>query len=289
MPSDGKTKWSPQWEAVAGVEDLITLALAEDVGPGDVTTDVLVDPTATGTGKILAKEPLVAAGLPIAHRVFLRLDPDAEFCAHHQDGAMVEAGTVLATVSGNMRALLTAERTALNFLQRLSGVATCARHWAARAESLRIQVRDTRKTTPGFRVLEKYAVRVGGGKNHRMGLFDGVLIKDNHIAACGSIAKAVAKAREGLHHLLRVEVEAKTLSQVEEALSAGADVIMLDNMDDAMVAEAMEKISGRALVEVSGQVTPDRLAALSRLGVDFVSVGALTHSASAVDISMDIR
>ncbi|MBU2489359.1 MAG: carboxylating nicotinate-nucleotide diphosphorylase [Proteobacteria bacterium] len=298
MPRDDRKKsrqdplvraWAPQWNALSGVAALVELALAEDVGTGDMTTDALVDDDAMGRAVILAKETLVVAGLEVAETVFSLLDMEVEFLPACEDGDSLAPGAVLAEVEGRMRALLTGERTALNFLQRLSGVATQTRRFASQAGNLGVRVTDTRKTTPGWRVLEKYAVRVGGASNHRMGLFDGVLIKDNHIAACGGIAQAVEKARQNLHHLTRVEVETGTLDQVAEALDAGVDVIMLDNMDDETIAEAVQVISGRALVEVSGNVTGERLPTLALLGVDIVSAGALTHSARAMDISMRIR
>jgi len=288
-PGPPARAWEPQWNALSGVASLVDLALSEDVGTGDMTTDALVDPEAMGLALIKAKEPLVVAGLAVAETVFSLLDPEAEFVPGCEDGDSLAPGAVLAEVTARMRALLTGERTALNFLQRLSGVATQARRFSSRAGNLGIRVTDTRKTTPGWRALEKYAVRVGGAANHRMGLFDGILIKDNHIVAAGGIAAAVEMARQNLHHLARVEVEAATLDHVAEALSAGADVIMLDNMDDETVAEAVQRIAGKALVEVSGNVTEERIPTLALLGVDIVSVGALTHSARAVDISMRVK
>jgi nicotinate-nucleotide pyrophosphorylase (carboxylating) len=221
--------------------------------------------------------------------VFRVLDPTVVFTPLRGDGDQLDDGDTICRVSGRMRTLLTGERTALNFLQRLSGVATHVRRHVEILSGRPVRLVDTRKTTPGWRVLEKYAVRVGGASNHRMNLSDGVLIKDNHIAACGGIAPAVQRAREACGHLQRIEVEAADMRQVREALQSGADIIMLDNMDLDGIREAVDLIAGRALVEVSGGVTRDRLPALAATGVDIISCGALTHSAVAVDISMSIK
>jgi nicotinate-nucleotide pyrophosphorylase (carboxylating) len=273
----------------AAIHRLIDLALEEDIGSGDITTNCLVAPEARAEAIIVAKEPLVVAGLAVARCVFERLDPGSALRTDAADGDAVAPGTVVATINGRLAALLTAERTALNFLQRLSGIATHVRNYLQLIPTGAVRLVDTRKTTPGWRVLEKYAVRVGGAANHRMGLFDGVLIKDNHIAACGGITAAVARIRARASHLTRIEVEAATLEEVHEALAAGADVIMLDNMDLAAVEKATAAIDGRALVEVSGGVNADNLQQLVAAGVDLISVGALTHAARAVDLSMSIR
>jgi nicotinate-nucleotide pyrophosphorylase (carboxylating) len=270
------------------IAKLIDLALAEDIGPADVTTANLVAPEARGSGQIVAKEPLVLAGLAVARKVFERLDPDIAWRPHHTDGDAVEAGAAVLTVSGRLQALLTGERVALNFLQRLSGIATQVRAYTAKIPGEGARLVDTRKTTPGWRVLEKYAVRVGGAGNHRMGLYDGVLIKDNHIAACGGIAAAVARIRGRISHLMKIEVEVSTLAEVREALAVGVEVIMLDNMEIGQIREAVALIDGEAVIEVSGNVTATRLARLARTGVDIISVGALTHSARCVDMSMRI-
>ena len=270
------------------IEKLIDLAFEEDIGPGDVTTENLVARASAGSGRIVAKQALVLAGLDVARMVFERLDPGIEWEPHHTDGDAIEAGSVVLTVSGKMWALLTGERVALNFLQRLSGIATLVRAYTAKIPANGARLVDTRKTTPGWRVLEKYAVRVGGARNHRMGLYDGVLIKDNHIAACGGIAPAVAQIRDRISHLMKIEVEAATLDDVREALAAGVEVIMLDNMDLPQIRKAVALIDGRAMIEVSGNVTDVRLARLARTGVDIISVGALTHSARCVDMSMRI-
>jgi nicotinate-nucleotide pyrophosphorylase (carboxylating) len=271
------------------IEHLIEIALKEDIGPGDITTDNLIDPNLTGKGSIIAKEPLVLAGLEIAERVFRRLDPDVLLRSEYRDGDTVEPGDIIADVEGSLRALLSGERTALNFLQRLSGIATFVRDHVKELEGKNSRLVDTRKTTPGWRVLEKYAVRVGGAHNHRMGLYDGVLIKDNHIAACGGIKKAVDRIRADVSHLSKIEVEVSTMKQVEEALEAGADVIMLDNMNVQQIKEAIAHIDGRAVVEVSGNVTKSFLKSLADTGADIISAGALTHSARCVDISMRVK
>ncbi|MFZ0131035.1 MAG: carboxylating nicotinate-nucleotide diphosphorylase [Desulfobacterales bacterium] len=273
---------------MSGIEKLIDLAFEEDIGSGDVTTENLVAPESMGSGQIVAKEPLVLAGLEVARLVFERLDPRITWQPHRADGETVAAGTAVLTVSGKLRALLTGERVALNFLQRLSGIATQVRAYLAEIPAGGARLVDTRKTTPGWRVLEKYAVRIGGAGNHRMGLYDGVLIKDNHIAACGGVAAAVERIRRLVSHLMKIEIEAATLEQVQEALAAGAEVIMLDNMDIDRIEAAVALINGKALIEVSGNVTAGRLARLAQTGVDFISVGALTHAARSVDLSMRI-
>lgn len=271
-------------------DPLIHLALAEDLGPGDVTTDALVPPNATGEAVIWAKERMVLAGMDVACRVFELLDPTVEIDPYFGDGDFIDAFSKVkvATVKGPLRSLLYGERTALNFLQRLSGIATWVRHHVEQLPQGKTRLVDTRKTTPGWRVLEKTAVRLGGGVNHRFGLFDGILIKDNHITACGSVGEAVQKARANAHHLLKIEVEVANLEQVKEALEEGADIIMLDNMGLETMTKALEIIDGRALVEVSGNVTRSRLAELAKIGVNIISMGALTHSAVAVDLSMKI-
>ncbi len=270
------------------LEQLIELALIEDIGPGDITTNALPKGELKGRGEIVAKEPLVIAGLEAARRVFARIDPTIEFSEKFADGEQVSAGRGVAVLTGDFRALLTGERIALNFIQRLSGIATHVRSYVSALAEKPVRLVDTRKTVPGWRALEKYAVRMGGAGNHRMGLYDGILIKDNHIAAFGGIARAVAKLRKEAPHLLKVEVEAATLEEVEEALSAGADVIMLDNMDEPLVRQAVALIRGRAVIEVSGQVGLGSLAQLADLGVDIISVGALIHGARFVDLSMRI-
>ncbi len=273
----------------AAVHRLIDLALEEDIGSGDITTHFLIAPGASSEGSIVAKEPLVVAGLALAKEVFQRLDPEVNFRPNASDGDKASKGDVVVHLEGSLAGLLTAERTALNFLQRLSGIATNVSAYMQLIGDRPVRLVDTRKTTPGWRVLEKYAVRVGGAANHRMGLFDAVLIKDNHIAGCGGIGPAVERIRARVSHLTKIEVETATLEEVQEALTAGADVIMLDNMDLDAIREATRLINKRVLVEISGGVTREGLQALAESGVDLISVGALTHSARSVDLSMKIK
>lgn len=269
-------------------EKLIRLALEEDIGSGDVTTDALIEPGRMARAVISAKESLVLAGLQIAQEVFTTLDPAVSFDTTCQDSDRVETGDEILTARGKLQALLLGERTALNFLQRLSGIATLTRKYVDRVAGSNVRLTDTRKTTPGWRRLEKYAVRAGGGYNHRLGLYDGILIKDNHIVACGGISEAVAMVRNSRPHLLRIEVEVSDLNQVKEALENSVDIIMLDNMDLNDIHKAVRIVGGRALVEVSGGVTFDTLPEIADTGVDIISIGALTHSARAVDISMRV-
>jgi nicotinate-nucleotide pyrophosphorylase (carboxylating) len=271
------------------IQQLIEIALNEDIGPGDITTDNLVDPEQKGSGEIIAKESLVIAGLDVARQVFEQLDSGVVCSPQFKDGDMVAAGETVMDVKGRLRALLTGERTALNFIQRLSGIATHVRSYVEALENKKVRLVDTRKTTPGWRMLEKYAVRVGGAFNHRMALYDAVLIKDNHIQVSGGIRNAVSLVRKQVSHLTKIEVEVSTPEEVKEALSADADVIMLDNMDPQQIKAAVKEIAGKAVVEVSGSVTKDKLSMLADTGVDIISSGALTHSAPSVDISMNIR
>ncbi len=270
------------------VDRLIELALEEDLGPGDVTTQALIPPDRKGAAQIRAKGHLLVAGLPVAHRVFRKLEAQVQFFPEAREGQEVSPGDVLAQVRGPLAAILTGERTALNFLMRLSGIATFTRKMISALSGFSTAIVDTRKTTPGWRALEKYAVRVGGGANHRFGLFDGVLIKNNHLTAVGSLTEAVRLARENTHHLLKIEVEVTSLVELEEALAAGADIIMLDNMDEAAMAQAVKLTAGRALLEASGSMTLDRLPQVATTGVNLISMGALTHSAPAVDIHLRI-
>jgi nicotinate-nucleotide pyrophosphorylase (carboxylating) len=267
---------------------LINMAFAEDLGPGDITSDNLIGPEVQGVGCIVAKEPMTVAGLDIAQRVFETLDADIIWHPQVQDGDQVREGHSVVTVNGRLRTLLKGERTALNFLQRLSGIATQTRTYVTALGETKAKLVDTRKTTPGWRMLEKYAVRMGGAFNHRTGLYDGVLIKDNHIAVCGGIEEAVRRVRRQISHLVKIEVEVSDMNEVKSALSAGADVIMLDNMDIFQIREAVTYIDHQAVVEVSGNVTLDTLPALADTGVDIISSGALTHSARSMDLSMRI-
>jgi len=277
------------------VDALIDLALAEDLDTaGDVTTLSVVPEAAQCRAILLCKEPDMAlCGLPVAERVFHRVEPALKFSCRKREGEICQRGDVLAEISGPARGVLTAERTALNFIQRLSGVATAARRAADAVAGSRTTVLDTRKTTPGFRNLEKYAVAVGGAENHRIGLYDRVMIKDNHreMAAMegdGAIPRAVERARRA-YPQLEIEVEADTLDEVRAALAAGAEHIMLDNMDDATMREAVGIVAGRAKLEASGGITLERLRRIADIGVDFVSIGALTHSVKSADISLDIE
>ena len=275
----------PETELAAAIDQLVTLALAEDVGDGDVTGARVVPLDLVFTGVIAAREPMVVAGLPFAESVFHRVVPDVRFEARVKDGDRVTPGTVLARLEGQARGLLTAERTALNLLQHLSGIATLTRRYAdAIAESEAILL-DTRKTIPGLRRLAKYATKLGGAQNHRMGLYDGVLIKDNHIAVCGGVTEAVRRAKAAT--TLPVEVECDRLDQVADALAAGADILLLDNMTTAQLREAVALIAGKAKTEASGGVTLETIAGIAATGVDYISVGRLTQSAPAIDIGLD--
>ncbi|HSN13182.1 MAG TPA: carboxylating nicotinate-nucleotide diphosphorylase [Anaeromyxobacteraceae bacterium] len=275
-------------QLAANVERLIDLALEEDLLLGDVTSEATLSPTAAGEGTFLAKDELVLAGTAVATRVFERLGAECRFS--REDGARVIRGEVVGTAIGPVRALLAAERTALNFLQRLSGVATATRRAvdALAAGGGGTRLLDTRKTTPGWRMIEKAAVRAGGGKNHRFSLGDGILIKDNHVAACGGVAEAVRRARASAGAMLKIEVEVVDLPGLDAAIAAGADIVLLDNMDDGAVAAAVKRAAGRVLLEASGNMTHERLPRIAATGVDFVSMGAVTHSARAVDLSFEL-
>jgi nicotinate-nucleotide pyrophosphorylase (carboxylating) len=270
------------------VDRILENALDEDIGPGDLTTSAIVDPEITGKARLLAKEEMVLAGMEIFSRVFSLLDPGIEVVSKFRDGDAVRDSTYIARLKGSMRAILSGERTALNFLQHLSGIATLTRAYVEKTDPSEVRVIDTRKTTPGLRLLEKYAVRVGGGSNHRFGLFDGVLIKDNHIAAAGSISKAVERVKAHVPHTVRIEVEVTDTRGLEEAISAGADAVLLDNMSLEEMRSAVSIAGGRVLLEVSGGVTLESIGEIARTGVDLISVGAITHSARSVDISLEV-
>ena len=268
--------------------EIIRSFLFEDIGPGDLTSESIFDPEEIGTARLVARESFVIAGADkVAALVFKTQNPGIETGSAVTDGKLVQRGDVLLSVDGPIIDLLKAERVALNLLQRLSGIATLTAAFVEKVKEYPARICDTRKTTPGLRMLEKYAVTVGGGNNHRYNLTDGVLIKDNHIAACGSIKKAVEKIRIHVPHTLRIEVETDTLRQVQECLDCGVDIIMLDNMYPAMMAEAVKIIAGKALVEASGGVTLDTVEAAAKTGIDIISIGALTHSSPACDIGMD--
>lgn len=267
-------------------DQLIRMALQEDITSEDVSTNAVM-PTATkGTVDLIAKEDGVIAGLDIYARVFTILDENTEIDFHCKDGDDVKKGQLMATVTGDIRVLLSGERVALNYLQRMSGIATYTRQVAGLLEGSNVTLLDTRKTTPNCRVFEKYAVRVGGGCNHRYNLSDGVLLKDNHIGAAGSVTKAVQMAKAYAPFVRKIEIEVETLEQVKEAVEAGADIIMLDNMTPEVMKQAVELIDGRAQTECSGNITKENIQKICEIGVDFVSSGALTHSAPILDISM---
>jgi len=269
------------------IRELVKRALREDIGWGDITSALTVPEDAEARGVISAKEAGVIAGIDVARMAFRLVEPRIRFEAKARDGQSVEAGTELAAVSGPARGILSAERVALNFLQRLSGIATLTAAFVAATRGTKARIADTRKTTPGLRALEKYAVRMGGGTNHRFGLSDGILIKDNHIAAAGGIARAVSAAKLGAPHTLKVEVEVRSTEELQEALSAGADAVLLDNMSIQDMRLAVEAAAGSAILEASGGVDIGTVRAIAETGVDIISVGALTHSARALDISLD--
>ncbi len=275
------------------IEEIIDTALAEDLGMGDTTTDALIRGDERGTGFIVSKEGGILAGIRVAEQVFHRLDPELKVEVFLKDGAKVKSGTRVAEVSGSITSILKAERVALNFLQRLSGIASDTSRYVERVKGLPVRIMDTRKTTPGLRLLEKYAVTVGGGKNHRMNLGDGILIKDNHLAILQNqglnIGDIVVKARQSAGRDLPVEVEVRTVAEALESVEAGADIIMLDNMSLEDMRRAVESIHGRALIEASGGITIDNVRAVAETGVNFISVGALTHSARALDISLELE
>jgi nicotinate-nucleotide pyrophosphorylase (carboxylating) len=268
--------------------ETVRRALSEDIDRGDITTEACVEPTAVGTATLNARERVVVCGLPVLEEVFAQIDLMVDVDIHVRDGDLVEAGTSLATLSGPATSILLGERVALNFLQRLTGVATMTRLFAdALPDGSATRITDTRKTTPGLRAFERYAVRCGGGYNHREDLGAAILIKDNHIAAAGGCAQAIERARAYAPHTCRIECEVDTLAQLQEALTAEADIVMLDNFTDEDVRDALALVDGRAIVEVSGGITLERVAALGALGVDVISVGALTHSSPSCDLGLD--
>ena len=268
------------------VTQIIDIALNEDVGTGDITTETTIPADKKAFGRFIAKENMVICGLDVAELVFHKVDEAIEFKANCSDGELVEKGFVIAEVSGNARNVLTGERTALNLMQRMTGVATRTNEAVKCVEGTKAKITDTRKTTPGLRVLEKYAVRVGGGSNHRFNLADGILIKDNHIAVSGGIVNAVKNARAAAPHTIKIEVEVENKEQLMQALEAGADIIMLDNMTNEEMTECVKIVDGRAMVEASGNMGDKDLSAVAKTGVDIISIGALTHSVKAADISL---
>lgn len=271
------------------LESIVRSALREDIGRGDLTSMLTIPPQTRARGVLLAKQDGVMAGGAVVAECFRQNDPCCSLSELIPDGERFSSGEHLGRIEGTARGLLGAERVALNFLQRLCGVATLTRSFADELEGTGARVTDTRKTTPGLRVLEKAAVVAGGGSNHRFALYDGILIKDNHIRLAGGITRAIERARAGAPHTLKIEVETARLDEVREAVDAGADIIMLDNMDNEMMSEAMRIVGGRALVEASGGMRLERVRQVALLGVDLISVGALTHSATAVDISLELE
>ena len=271
------------------VTQIISMALNEDVGTGDITTETTIPADKTASGRFIAKEDMIICGIDVAELVFRTVDASISFNANFKDGDKVCKGDVIATVNGNARNVLTAERTSLNLMQRLTGIATRTHEAVKCVEGTKAKLTDTRKTTPGLRVLEKYAVRAGGGTNHRFNLADGILIKDNHIAVSGGIKNAVANARKAAPHTLKIEVEVETKEQLAEALEAGADIIMLDNMSNELMSECVKIIDGRALVEASGNMGDKDLYEVAKTGVDIISIGALTHTVRAADISLKFK
>ncbi len=268
------------------IDSIIKNALNEDVGSGDITTDTIFPPDAKCEAQIIAKEKGIIAGIPIAKRVFQELDPEVSFSRNSNDGDRVTPGQEILRIKATVRAVLTGERLALNLLQRMSGIATATSLYVDAVKGSKTKILDTRKTAPGLRVLDKYAVLAGGAQNHRFGLYDLVLIKDNHINFAGGISNAVQIVRSKYQDEFKIEVETSTLDEVKEALSAGADIIMLDNMNISMMKEAVKMINKKALTEASGGITLDTIANITETGVDYISVGAITHSSPALDISL---
>jgi len=272
------------------IEPLVRMALLEDLGrAGDLTTDAIVPAGHRATTLLVARQTGVIAGLDLARLAFQLIDPAIEIRLEHNDGAAVAPGDVIATIAGPARGILTAERVALNFLCRLSGIATATASVVAAVRDTRAKVVCTRKTTPGLRAIEKYAVRIGGGSNHRFGLDDAVLIKDNHIAIAGGVTEALRRARSGVGHLVKIELEVDTLDQLREALGYGVDAVLLDNMDSSTLAEAVAMVAGRAVTEASGRITPATAPQIAATGVDLISIGWLTHSVGILDIGLDFK
>jgi len=271
------------------VERIVRQALQEDIGLGDVTTQATIEPGTQSRAELVAKEDFVLSGGAVAGEVFRQLDREVAFEALIADGQQVRRGEVIAWIKGDAMTLLQGERVALNLLQRMSGISTLTRRFVEAIEGTRATIVDTRKTTPGLRALEKYSVRMGGGRNHRTSLYDGVLIKENHIAAAGGVAVAIERARARVPHVLKIEIETQNLDEVREALEAGAEIILLDNMSLDQLREAVALVDGRALTEASGGVNLETVADIAATGVDLISVGALTHSYRSVDISMLFR
>lgn len=270
------------------IDRIIRLALEEDLGSGDLTTNSIIKPESKGRAVLMAKQDLVLAGLPVFKRTFEILNSDTRFESFFEDGQGVSKNEKVCEISAPVQAILKAERTGLNLLQRMSGIATLTQKYAEQVKGFKAKVLDTRKTTPGLRILDKYSVRMGGGYNHRFGLYDGIIIKDNHIQAAGSITKALSVCRESAPHTIKIEIEVEDLEGVAEALQAGADIIMLDNMSLEETKKAVELVKGKSVLEVSGNVSLENIKSIAATGVDLISVGALTHSAPAADLSLEL-
>jgi nicotinate-nucleotide pyrophosphorylase (carboxylating) len=270
------------------VDRIIRTALEEDLGSGDLTTNAIIRPDSKGRAVLIAKQNLVLAGLPVFKRTFEILNSDVGFEAFFEDGQSVTKNEKVCEISSSVQVILKAERTGLNLLQRMSGIATLTQKYAEQIKDFKAKVLDTRKTNPGLRILDKYAVRMGGGYNHRFGLYDGIIIKDNHIQAAGSITKALSLCRQSVPHTIKIEIEVEDLDGVAEALEAGADIIMLDNMPLGEIKKAVEQVKGRSVLEVSGNVNLENIKSIAATGVDLISVGALTHSAPAADLSLEL-
>lgn len=268
------------------VDSYLLSALQEDITSEDVSANAVVGENVNGIADLICKQDGIICGLEVFHRVFCLLDEKTIFKTQLKDGDFVKAGELIGVIAGNIRVILSGERTALNYLQRMSGIATFTHEMAAELEGMKTKLLDTRKTTPNMRIFEKYAVKTGGGQNHRYNLSDGLLLKDNHIGAAGSVTKAIEMAREYAPFVRKIEVEVETLQQLDEALEAGADIIMLDNMDNETMAKAVERTAGKAELECSGNITKDRLGEIAKIGVDYVSAGALTYGAPIMDISL---
>ncbi|NLD38627.1 MAG: carboxylating nicotinate-nucleotide diphosphorylase [Desulfatiglans sp.] len=270
------------------IDRIIKNALAEDLGPGDLTTDAIIGQDIIGRAVLEAREDIILAGLPVFMRVFSILDPLVTFETFYNDGERVPAGKIVCAIKGGMAVILKAERTALNLIQRMSGIATITSHYVEKAGSDRVKILDTRKTAPGLRLLDKYAVPIGGGHNHRFGLYDAILIKDNHIAVAGGIRKAIEAARTKAPDGIKIEVEVEDINGLNEAIEARADIILLDNMPPEQLKKAVKLVAGRALLEASGGITIENIKEIAATGVDMISVGALTHSVRAVDLGLEI-
>jgi len=270
------------------IDELIEMALREDIGDGDITTSSIMRTPLRATAHLVAKERLILAGIDIFHKLYKKLDSDLKMIKHFEDGDEVSQGSIIGEIRGEGAVILKGERVALNFLQRLSGIATFTHKFVTRVKTYPVKILDTRKTTPGWRALEKYAVKMGGGENHRLGLFDAVLIKNNHISAAGGIGEAVRRVRAHLPNGFKIEVETRNLQEVREALDGEVDTIMLDNMSVEMMREAITMVNKRVMVEASGKISLDNVEEVAGTGVDFISVGAITHSAPAADISLKV-